>query len=144
MLKTKKLKLDVLPTKNAVVTPPNTPAPSPATPMAEPTKAEPVRTESKGTMRIKGASVKDMIGQFADPTPAPAPAPTLIPAAVTSSPSVVRKPCIKEGFLKLLKDSGMKTSWMKRYIVLDRSTIAYYRANDVLSSFLPFFPFPRP
>ena len=138
-------------------------------------------------MRIKGASVQELMNQFADPTPTPAPKATTIVTESQSSQSslkgsrqgtmrikgsgasvlnflsdddfaaaIVNTPPIaglkattskqakkavelqnvkKDGLLKLLKESGMKSTWVKRFIVLHGHSLSYFRTADVRSSF---------
>lgn len=44
---------------------------------------------------------------------------------------VKREPAVIEGYLKLLKQTGMKSTWLKRYVALTNTSIAYYKAADV-------------
>merc|ERR1712137_148823 len=68
---------------------------------------------SKGTMRIKGPSA-NIFKQLAQ----------------QQTPIEKREPGIMEGNLKLLKQTGMKSTWMKRYVVLHAKSLAYYRSAD--------------
>ena len=56
----------------------------------------------------------------------------------SAEPETPKVPRVKEGFMKLLKQSGMKSTWMKRYITLTNSTLEYYRAQDVCFNFFKF------
>lgn len=42
-----------------------------------------------------------------------------------------RGPSVIEGFLKLLKQTGMKTTWSKKYFVLTNTTLSYYSSATV-------------
>lgn len=42
-----------------------------------------------------------------------------------------RGPSVLEGYLKLLKQTGMKSSWQKKYFVLTNTTLAYYSSSNV-------------
>jgi len=58
-----------------------------------------------------------------------------------SEPETPKVPRVKEGYMKLLKQSGMKSTWMKRYITLTNSSLEYYRAQDVCFTFFFFLKF---
>ena len=80
----------------------------------------------KGTMRVKGPAVMNKGGKKSVMSMYAAPAPVDTP----------KEPSVIEGYLKLLKESGMKSSWMKRYVTLTNTTLAYYKDNKVGETFI--------
>mmetsp|Transcript_17858 Transcript_17858/g.22693 ORF Transcript_17858/g.22693 Transcript_17858/m.22693 type:complete len:439 (-) Transcript_17858:72-1388(-) len=76
-----------------------------------------------GTMRVKGPAVmggkgakKSVMSLYGPPEP--------------KKEEVKREPAVIEGYLKLLKQTGMKSTWLKRYVALTNTSIAYYKAAD--------------
>lgn len=76
-----------------------------------------------GTMRIKGNALgKQSVMSLYSPT--------------EGTPE--REPAVIEGYLKLLKQTGMKSTWTKRYIRLTEKELSYYKSAEVINSYFLF------